>query len=88
MEASSPGKVEITLHFDHIFGDLDVSPNDALNQDALGFQPLADLARKDNLKLNYHSLFRQLSAKNYQQLTQAIVGLGHVGEGHCINNYE
>ena len=88
VEASSPGKVEVTLHFDHIFGDQDTPPEDALNQDSLGFQPLADLAQNNNLELNNDTLFRQLSAKNYRRLTQAVVGLGHVGEGHCVANHE
>jgi len=86
VEASSPGTVELTLHFDHIFGDLDISPENALNQDALGFQPLAELAQKDSLELHDDTLSRQLSSKSYQQLKQAVVGLGHVGEGHCIVN--
>lgn len=88
VEASSPGKVEFTLHFDHIFGDFNTPPEDALNQDALGFQALAELAQKDNLEVNDDNLFRQLSPENYQLLTQAVVGLGHVGEGHCLANSE
>ena len=86
VEVSSPGKVEVTLHFDHIFGDFDTPPEDALNQAALGFQPLAELAQKGSLELNDDNMFRQLSSKNHQLLTQAVLGLGHVGEGHCLAN--
>ncbi|MGB5636866.1 MAG: DUF4382 domain-containing protein [Waterburya sp.] len=80
------GKVEATFHFDHIFGDGNSSQQDALNQDALGFQPLANLASNGTVKLNEADLANQLSPQDYEQLTEAIAGLGHVGEGHCVVN--
>ena len=86
VEATNPGKVEATLHFDHIFGDLDTPPEDALNQDALGFQPFAQLASNGTLELDENSLSSQLSSSQYQQLNDAVIGLGHVGEGHCVIN--
>ena len=82
--ADNPGQVEATFHFDHIFGDADTPPEDALNQDALGFQPLANLASNGTLQLDQAELSNQLSESEYQQLTEAISGLGHVGEGHCV----
>jgi hypothetical protein len=82
----NPGQLEATLHFDHIFGDVDTPAEDALNQDALGFEPLAKLASNGTLQLNDAELARQLSESEYQQLTEAVVGLGHVGEGHCVIN--
>jgi len=84
VEADAPGTVEMTFHFDHLFGDLDTPPEDALNQDALGFEPLASLASDNAVKLSDEDLATQLSQENYQKLTEAIVGLGHVGEGHCV----
>lgn len=82
--ADNPGQVEATFHFDHIFGDADTPPEDALNQDALGFEPLANLASNGTLELNEADLASQLSEPEYQQLTKAVSGLGHVGEGHCV----
>ncbi|HEY9771163.1 MAG TPA: DUF4382 domain-containing protein [Coleofasciculaceae cyanobacterium] len=82
--ADTPGKVEATFHFDHIFGDADTPPEDALNQGALGFQPLADLASNGTVQLDEADLASQLSKPDYQTLTEAIAGLGHVGEGHCV----
>ena len=82
----NPGKVEATFHFDHIFGDADTPSSDALNQDALGFQPLAELANNGTLQLDEAELVSQLSEPEYQQLTEAVSGLGHVGEGHCVVN--
>lgn len=81
---NAQGQVEATFHFDHIFGDADTSVGDALNQDALGFQPLADLTNNQSLKLDEQDLSSSLSSQNYQKLTEAVLGLGHVGEGHCV----
>ena len=84
--ADSPGQLEATFHFDHIFGDADTPADDALNQDALGFGPLANLASNGTLQLDEAGLAEQLSESEYQQLTEAVSGLGHVGEGHCVVN--
>ena len=82
--ADAPGTTEMTFHFDHIFGDADTPPEDALNQDALGFEPLAELASNNTVKVSEEDLANQLAPEDYQQLTTAIAGLGHVGEGHCV----
>ena len=84
--ADDPGQVEATFHFDHIFGDADTPAEDALNQDALGFAPLAQLASNGTLQLTDAELAEGLSESEYQQLTEAVSGLGHVGEGHCVVN--
>ena len=84
VEANDPGQVEVTFHFDHLFGDADTPPDDALNQDALGFQPIAELASNGTVNLDESELASQLSEQDYQKLTEAIAGLGHVGEGHCV----
>ena len=84
--ADNPGQVEATFHFDHIFGDADTPAEDALNQDALGFEPLADLASNGMLQLTDTELAEGLSKPEYQKLTEAVSGLGHVGEGHCVVN--
>lgn len=84
VEADTPGTVEMTFHFDHLFGDLDTPPEDALNQDALGFEPIASLASNATVELNDEDLAEGLSPEDYQKLSEAIAGLGHVGEGHCV----
>lgn len=84
VEADTPGTVEMTFHFDHLFGDFDTPPEDALNQDALGFEPLASLASNNTVKLSEEEFANQLAPEDYQSLQNAIVGLGHVGEGHCV----
>ena len=81
--ADTPGQVEATFHFDHIFGDIDTPPEDSLNQDAIGFQPIAELASNGTVDLDDADLASQLPSSDYQKLTEAVAGLGHVGEGHC-----
>ena len=82
--ADAPGTVEMTFHFDHLFGDSDTPSEDALNQDALGFQPLADIASNGMVKFDDSELVEKLSTEDEQRLSEAIAGLGHVGEGHCV----
>ncbi len=76
-------KLETTFHFDHVFGDAKTPADDPLNTDALGFGPLAALAVNGELNVDSATLEAQLSAQDYQTLTQAIANFGHVGEGHC-----
>ena len=83
VETDSPGELETTFHFDHVFGDAETSPDEAINVDALGFEPLAQLASNDSLTIDDATLTQQLSPEDREKLTKAIIGLGHVGEGHC-----
>ena len=83
VQAGETGEVETTFHFDHIFGDGETSADDTLNVDALGFAPLAQLASGDRLTIDDATLSQQLSPEDREKLTKAIIGLGHVGEGHC-----
>ena len=48
--------VEMTFHFDHIFGDADTPMDDELNLDALGFAPFADTAAGKKVDLNMAEL--------------------------------
>ncbi len=79
-------EIEITFHFDHIFGDAEISPDEELNIKALGFKPLAVLASNGQLKTNLDELKQNLSPEDYQKLEVSLQSLGHVGEGHCRNN--
>ncbi|MGF1540580.1 MAG: DUF4382 domain-containing protein [Pleurocapsa sp.] len=83
VQVGETAEVEATFHFDHIFGDNDAPADDALNVEALGFEPLANLASGNSLNLDESTMSDGLSPENYQKLTKAIAGLGHVGEGHC-----
>lgn len=88
VKQDAPAEVEMTLHFDHVFGDAGTPMTEAINQDALGFQPLAELAQAGELTADWQTLQQQLSPENQEILTKAIIGLGHVGEGHCKAEYK
>lgn len=83
LSANETAEMEATFHFDHIFGDGEASTDDPINTGALGFQPLADLAEEDEVVVDMAELQAELSEENYDLLTEALIGLGHVGEGHC-----
>lgn len=76
-------EVEATFHFDHIFGDGEADAEDPINTGALGFQPLADLAEEGELTADLERLRSELTEEEFDRLSQALIGLGHVGEGHC-----
>lgn len=83
LKGTDQAELETTFHFDHIFGDADTPADDALNQDAVGFEPFAALAQDGTLKADTAMLEQKLPSEDYQKLQKAIAGLGHVGEGHC-----
>ncbi|MCG8362835.1 MAG: DUF4382 domain-containing protein [Pseudanabaenales cyanobacterium] len=83
LEAGGEADLEITFHFDHIFGDGDASAEDAINTGALGFEPLTALADRGRLQVDLGMLKESLSVVHYINLEAALMGLAHVGEGHC-----
>lgn len=83
LEAGKKAQLETTFHFDHLFGDGKVSPNEEINLGAIGFEPLARLANNGELKIDLATLESKLSPDDYKKLKQNLESLGHVGEGHC-----
>jgi len=75
--------VEMTFHFDHIFGDAETPMDDDLNVSAVGFAPFAGIAEGGKLDVNMADLQSKLSSEDYQMLVDILPTLGHVGEGHC-----
>lgn len=84
VNANDTGNIEMTFHFDHLFGDAGSDANEPLNVGALGFEPLALLAVDGKLDVTQSQLKSQLSAKDYATLLDTLATLGHVGEGHCF----
>ncbi|MGK7942917.1 MAG: DUF4382 domain-containing protein [Microcystaceae cyanobacterium] len=76
-------EIETTFHFDHLFGDAETPADDDLNVKALGFEPLANLAENGQLIIDQTTLEQKLSPTDTEKLQKALIGLGHVGEGHC-----
>ncbi len=78
-----PAELETTFHFDHLFGNAQMSPDDELNIGALGFTPLAKIARNNQLDADINTLKKELPPEKFDPLTDNLQHLGHVGEGHC-----
>lgn len=79
--------LEMTFHFDHLFGDGEEDLDDPLNLEALGFGPLAALAVNDVLETNMTALQDSLSREDYALLLSILTHLAHVGEGHCLARF-
>lgn len=83
LQPDGTAALEVTFHFDHVFGDGDAPPDDEINTGALGFGPFAALAQDGAIAADQALLDKQLSDAETQTLAEALDGLGHVGEGHC-----
>ncbi|HDH10198.1 MAG TPA: DUF4382 domain-containing protein, partial [Chloroflexi bacterium] len=57
--------LEMTFHFDHLFGDAELPPDDELNVGALGFEPLAAIAEAGKLDVDMAALKAKLSPEDY-----------------------
>ena len=88
------GAAEATFHFDHIFGDFDtLGEPDSVNDEALGFQPIADLDGGGGvvLTIDVSSLATLdallpagFSGPDLFTFYKAFLTLGHCGEEHCF----
>ncbi len=81
LEADSIADLEATFHFDHLFGDGEASPDDAINTDSLGFAPFAALARDGTVDVAMTDIEAGFSAEDLDRL--GTIHMTHVGEGHC-----
>ncbi len=75
--------LEMTFHFDHLFGDGELSLDSGLNLLAPGFEPFADLMAEGTVDVDLAILRETLGDLEYQKLVDILLTLGHVGEGHC-----
>lgn len=83
LPAGADGEIELTFHFDHIFGDGELPADDSLNTLAPGFAPFAALAVGGALDVTLAELESALMPDDYQILIDILPTLGHTGEGHC-----
>lgn len=81
--ANSTADLEITLHFDHLFGDGAEAATAEINREAVGFDPFAALATPEGVTVDWTELQQKLSSQDFQALRKVLSNLGHVGEGHC-----
>ena len=83
LDADSTADLEMTFHFDHIFGDAETPLDDDLNTGAPGFEPFAVLAAGGVLDIDLAGLQSRMAPDAYRLLDDMLPTLGHVGEGHC-----
>jgi hypothetical protein len=81
VETDSEGDLEMTFHFDHLFGDGTIDAEDTLNTDAIGFEPF--MAYEDGGEIVVTT--EDLSAEDSEQVSEILLTLGHVGEGHAYS---
>ena len=83
VNVGEPGELEMTFHFDHIFGDIDQPADCDLNMMAVGFEPFAGLMGEGTVEEDLSTLERKLPEETYEKLFEVLSTLGHTGEGHC-----
>lgn len=72
--------VEMTFHFDHIFGDKGAAATDHINTGSVGFDFFNAFVKDGKLEVTQEMLKK---SSDYGKLIKAIATLGHLGEGHC-----
>jgi hypothetical protein len=84
LQEGGTADLEMTFHFDHIFGDAETPLDDALNLGAPGFEPFAAVAGGAGmLQADMGELQEAMAPADFQKLIDILPTLGHVGEGHC-----
>ncbi len=72
--------VEMTFHFDHIFGDSEAPADDHINTGSVGFEFFHRFVENGRVDIQQEKLKDE---PEYEKLLSAITTLGHLGEGHC-----
>ncbi len=84
LQKGGTADLEMTFHFDHVFGDAETPLDDELNAGAPGFAPFAALVGGSGaLRVDMSGLQAEMAPADYQMLVDILPTLGHVGEGHC-----
>lgn len=80
LKNKSTADVEMTFHFDHIFGDAEAPADDHINTGSVGFDFFNQFAKDGTVAVHQ----KEMKDKDaYKTLIHAIWTLGHLGEGHC-----
>ncbi len=77
------GEVEMTFHFDHIFGDANSGADTHVNKGAVGFNYFLQFAKNSVLKVDQQTLKEKTKPEDYKKFIISVHGLGHSGEGHA-----
>lgn len=73
-------EVEMTFHFDHVFGDKEAPSDSHINTASVGFDYFYSLSRNGRVDIDQKDL---VSTPEYPVFVRALWTLGHLGEGHC-----
>jgi len=80
LKPDETASVEMTFHFDHIFGDKEAPEDDHINTGSVGFDFFNKFKKDGKVEISQSEL---KSEKEYKTLMKAAWTLGHLGEGHC-----
>ena len=80
LQPGSTTEVEMTFHFDHLFGDSEADVEDHINTGSVGFDFFHTFAEDGAVDVCQTEL---KGAEGYRTLVHALWTLGHLGEGHC-----
>lgn len=83
VKKDKPGEVEMTFHFDHIFGDSEADADDHINTGSVGFDYFLPFAKNGKLVVDQNTLRNETDKNTYDKFVESLKTLGHVGEGHC-----
>ncbi len=76
-------EVEMTFHFDHIFGNGKAPKEGHVNKGAVGFEYFNKFEKDGKLNIVQQNLAFETDRNDYKKLLTALDNLGHTGEGHC-----
>lgn len=80
VKSGEQAPVEMTFHFDHIFGDIEAEQGSHINSGSVGFDYFYAYAKDGKVDVSQEET---KSNPEYKKLVKAIWTLGHLGEGHC-----
>jgi hypothetical protein len=80
LQPGSTTEVEMTFHFDHVFGDREAGEADHINTGSVGFDFFYAFAVDGAVDIDQSEM---TEAEGYRKLVHSLWSLGHLGEGHC-----
>lgn len=80
LKAGKTADVEMTFHFDHLFGNIEMGADDHVNSGSPGFEFFLPYIKDNKIDVTQD---QTKSNPQYDKLIQSIETLGHLGEGHC-----
>ncbi len=82
LKGNDTSDVEMTFHFDHIFGDESAPEDDHINTGSVGFEYFLKYKQGDTLDIIQEKLAEDPD-EDYKRFIKGLTTLGHLGEGHC-----